>query len=272
MLLIAITACEPIGGYKFTFDSAGGEEVQSMAVEIGGYYDLPIPTKEGREFIGWICDGKMYNKVAVTFGSMHFVARWLEWSLIDYDKLFGSKNYKYDLHYEDADYITTIIRRNNLFKTEPEDYGVRGCVIAEFAEDKVAHYRIFENGEDVVVDCGYFQGLSIIDSPLLYFFPYLELLKAEEFIKDGLYSYREMNYAEFISSVSLFSFDKIMESIHWNPQYLSIFDLSIRIEFYPNWSTLSDCSVKVFVGGKIKAHYDIFEYGTYHILVPEITN
>lgn len=50
--------------YTITFDANGGEcDVESMIVEEGGIYEnLPVPTREGFEFVGWIdVDGNVYK-------------------------------------------------------------------------------------------------------------------------------------------------------------------------------------------------------------------
>lgn len=67
--------------YTITFDANGGEcDVESMIVEEGGVYEnLPIPTRVGFEFVGWIdVDGNVYKdgeKVGIE-RNLTFVAKW----------------------------------------------------------------------------------------------------------------------------------------------------------------------------------------------------
>lgn len=271
-VLMLFTSCEPIGGYKFTFDSAGGNDVHSMLVEIGGYYTLPVPTKDGGVFIGWLCNGKIYTVVEAATSSMHFVARWLDWNLVDYDKLLGTKQYKYYAINGDDETGVFVTRNNDLFKVEyPEDEGE--YLIIEFTESGVKYFDVEEYDGEIDVELRRFEGANIITSLLILALPYFELFDSTRFIIDGEYSYVEMDYSAFITSFSIYDTEDLLGSGQGFPvleNYLPELDMTIRVEFHPNWATLLDFSVVIYFDGILYAGLATIEFGAFPIEIPEV--
>ena len=79
---ILVKANWDLNNYKIVFDFNGGsysgEYIQSYNIE--GEYELPIPNREGYQFIGWIINGneslKSGEKLINHFGDINAVAHW----------------------------------------------------------------------------------------------------------------------------------------------------------------------------------------------------
>ncbi len=63
--------------YEITFDTLGGEELEAITVKKDDYLtNLPIPQKEGYEFIGWYYHNKEVNESTKVNGNMVLVAKY----------------------------------------------------------------------------------------------------------------------------------------------------------------------------------------------------
>ena len=63
--------------YTVTFNSNGGSEVSSQAVEKGGKATKPAdPTREGYSFVAWQLNGKNYDFSKKVTGNIELVAKW----------------------------------------------------------------------------------------------------------------------------------------------------------------------------------------------------
>lgn len=63
--------------YRITFDPNGGKPLDSMAVDYYGTYELPTPTWDGHEFVGWFDGDQKYSHGQWTQpNGLHLVAKW----------------------------------------------------------------------------------------------------------------------------------------------------------------------------------------------------
>ena len=63
--------------YRITFDPNGGKPLDSMEVDYYGTYELPTPTWDGHEFIGWFDGDQKYSHGQWTQpNGLHLVAKW----------------------------------------------------------------------------------------------------------------------------------------------------------------------------------------------------
>jgi uncharacterized repeat protein (TIGR02543 family) len=71
-----------VNSYTITLDPNGGElSVQGLIVEYGALVNLPVPTREGFEFLGWFdAEGNEYTAETVytVDGDITLTARWSE--------------------------------------------------------------------------------------------------------------------------------------------------------------------------------------------------
>ena len=59
-----------------TFDSVGGNEIESIVAREGEKITLPTPTREMYKFIGWISDGKDFKETSMPSDSLTLTAKW----------------------------------------------------------------------------------------------------------------------------------------------------------------------------------------------------
>ncbi len=87
-LCAAFSACGGKDTAEFTFDTMGGDPIESVTVDIGSEYTLPIPTWEKHGFEGWYAsrdlDGEKIVSV-VAEKDATFYAKWSELSEITLD-------------------------------------------------------------------------------------------------------------------------------------------------------------------------------------------
>lgn len=62
--------------YTITFDTNGGSKISSITFEKGEKVSLPIPTREGYEFLGWFDGDEKITKVSQITKDVKLVAKW----------------------------------------------------------------------------------------------------------------------------------------------------------------------------------------------------
>lgn len=99
VIIMCITLCsctQSSGPYTVTFETNGGNEIESIIVEKDQLFELPTPIKEGMAFQGWYTDKKLNNKfdseTPIT-KDITLYAKWGDGILIStFDELVNIKN------------------------------------------------------------------------------------------------------------------------------------------------------------------------------------
>lgn len=65
-------------GFTVTFDSNGGNSLDSVTITDGTIKNLPTPSKDGYKFLGWYLDGKKIEDGSKITGNVKLVAKWLK--------------------------------------------------------------------------------------------------------------------------------------------------------------------------------------------------
>ena len=79
-----------------TFNSNGGEQVDTLSVEKGKTISLPTPTRENYIFDGWTLDGKPFTKDSIVTSDITLLANW-KWDERVWDGTVDSSWYKEEL-------------------------------------------------------------------------------------------------------------------------------------------------------------------------------
>ena len=81
LIIVCVLLILLLGGkkkYTITFDTAGGNKIDSVIVEKGSTIPRPIePTKEGYIFDGWEYNGRSFNFVDAVNSNMTLKAKWV---------------------------------------------------------------------------------------------------------------------------------------------------------------------------------------------------
>lgn len=79
-LVLAISACGETKQVKFEFDTAGGETIEAITLEVGDEYTLPTPVwNNAHEFVGWYTDSEYSGSPVTTVTAetnTTFYAKW----------------------------------------------------------------------------------------------------------------------------------------------------------------------------------------------------
>ena len=103
LIVLVCSLCVFLSGcgnksYTITFDSAGGEKLESIKVSKEGKIELPEnPTKEGYIFNGWYLDGQLFNDSMKLEKNITLVAEWIEETANIFKVLFIYNNDTKDL-------------------------------------------------------------------------------------------------------------------------------------------------------------------------------
>jgi len=93
---MSIYAQYQINYYDISFDPNGGTYVNDIDnIQYNTSTELPVPKREGYDFLGWISDDIVYNSHSKIKSNLYLVARWAETAYLEFE--FNSEKLTYDV-------------------------------------------------------------------------------------------------------------------------------------------------------------------------------